>query len=64
MSGCAESFDFPEKIFYLNTSVTKRALQRVAVNFVMEWENNDSSILMFHLYVTTFSSHFYKSQTR
>lgn len=48
------SFNFLEEIFYLNACITKRALQCVTVNFIMERKNDDSPILMLHLDMAAF----------
>ena len=51
----ARPLNFFEKIFNFNVRITECALEREAVNFIMEWENNYSPVLMLHLYVTAFS---------
>jgi len=57
-------FNFFEEVSEFNIGITKRALERLTVNFVMERENNHSFIFMLHLDVAAFPVNLDKAQAR
>jgi hypothetical protein len=50
-----------EELAEVYFSVAKRALQSVAIDFVMEGENYDAAIGMLHFHMAAFPMHFNKA---
>jgi hypothetical protein len=53
----------PEKIFYLDARVAERAFEGLAVNFVMEGENDSSAVGVLHFDMAALAMNFHEAQS-